>query len=158
MDIILKQDVDTLGSKYDVVTVKDGFARNYLIPQGLAVVATKSNMKVNDEVIRQQAHKAAKAKEAAQAIAEKLGGLSSKAWKPVKVALPSAWKRTCAASPPCHHGSISAHVGPADALKRKDHANERSSFSESHVRVESCSVSRSTSLCGGPSRGELRPR
>ena len=78
MDIILKQDVDTLGSKYDVVTVKDGFARNYLIPQGLAVAATKSNMKVNDEVIRQQAHKAAKAKEAAQAIAEKLGGLSLK--------------------------------------------------------------------------------
>ena len=78
MDIILKQDVDMLGSKYDVVTVKDGFARNYLIPQGLAVAATKSNMKVNDEVIRQQAHKAAKAKEAAQAIAEKLGGLSLK--------------------------------------------------------------------------------
>ena len=77
MDIILKQDVDMLGSKYDVVTVKDGYARNYLIPQGLAVAATKSNMKVNDEVIRQQAHKAAKAKEAAQAIAEKLGGLSS---------------------------------------------------------------------------------
>ena len=78
MDIILKQDVDLLGSKYDVVTVKDGFARNYLIPQGLAVAATKSNMKVNDEVIRQQAHKAAKAKEAAEAIASKLEGLSIK--------------------------------------------------------------------------------
>ena len=55
MDIILKQDVDLLGSKYDVVTVKDGYARNFLIPQGLAVAATKSNVKVNDEVIRQQA-------------------------------------------------------------------------------------------------------
>ena len=78
MDIILKQDVDLLGSKYDVVTVKDGYARNFLIPQGLAVVATKSNVKVNDEVIRQQAHKEAKAKEAAESIASKLEGLSLK--------------------------------------------------------------------------------
>ena len=78
MDIILKQDVDLLGSKYDVVTVKDGYARNFLIPQGLPVAATKSNVKVNDEVIRQQAHKAAKAKEAADAIASKLEGLSLK--------------------------------------------------------------------------------
>ena len=62
MDIILKQDVDLLGSKYDVVTVKDGYARNFLIPQGLAVAATKSNVKVNDEVIRQQAHKPPKPK------------------------------------------------------------------------------------------------
>ncbi|MEC8113203.1 MAG: 50S ribosomal protein L9, partial [Bacteroidota bacterium] len=66
------------GSKYDVVTVKDGYARNFLLPQGLAVVATKSNVKVNDEVIRQQAHKEAKAKEAAEAIASKLEGLSLK--------------------------------------------------------------------------------
>ena len=78
MDIILKQDVDLLGSKYDVVTVKDGYARNFLIPKGLAVAATKSNVKVNDEVIRQQAHKAAKAKEAVKAIAAKLEGLSIK--------------------------------------------------------------------------------
>ena len=78
MDIILKQDVDLLGSKYDVVTVKDGYARNFLIPQGLAVAATKSNVKVNDEVIRQQAHKEAKAKEAAEAIASKIEGLSLK--------------------------------------------------------------------------------
>ena len=78
MDIILKQDVDLLVSKYYVVTVKDCYARNFLIPQGLAVVATKSNVKVNDEVIRQQAHKAAKAKEDAEAIASKLEGLSIK--------------------------------------------------------------------------------
>ena len=78
MNIILKQDVDMLGSKFDVVTVTDGYARNFLIPQGLAVAATASNIKVNDEVIRQQAHKAAKAKEAATAIADKLEGLSLK--------------------------------------------------------------------------------
>ena len=75
MNIILKQDVELLGSKFDVVTVKDGYARNFLIPQGLAVAATTSNMKVNEEVIRQQAHKANKAKEAADAIAAKLESL-----------------------------------------------------------------------------------
>ena len=75
MNIILKQDVELLGSKFDVVTVKDGYARNFLIPKGLAVAATTSNMKVNEEVIRQQAHKANKAKEAADAIATKLEGL-----------------------------------------------------------------------------------
>ena len=78
MNIILKQDVELLGSKFDMVTVKDGYARNFLIPQGLAVAATAYNMKVNDEVIRQQAHKAAKAKEAAEAIASKLEGLNLK--------------------------------------------------------------------------------
>jgi large subunit ribosomal protein L9 len=78
MDIILKQDVDLLGSKFDVVTVKDGYARNFLIPRGMAVAATASNLKVNNEVIRQQAHKAAKAREAAEAIAEKLGALTLK--------------------------------------------------------------------------------
>ena len=62
MDIILKQDVELLGSKFDVVTVKDGYARNFLIPQGMAVSATTSNLKVNNEVIRQQSHKAVKAK------------------------------------------------------------------------------------------------
>ena len=78
MDIILLERIGNLGSIGDVVTVKDGYARNFLIPQGLAVAATASNLKVNDEVIRQQAHKAAKAKEAAEAIASKLEGLNLK--------------------------------------------------------------------------------
>jgi len=78
MDIILKQDVELLGSKFDVVTVKDGYARNFLIPQGMAVAATTSNLKVNNEVIRQQSHKAVKAKEAAEAIASKIEGLTLK--------------------------------------------------------------------------------
>lgn len=78
MDIILKQDVELLGSKFDVVTVKDGYARNFLIPQGIAVAATTSNLKVNNEVIRQQSHKAVKAKEAAEAIASKIDGLTLK--------------------------------------------------------------------------------
>lgn len=75
MEIILKQDVENLGHKFDIVTVKAGYARNYLIPQGFAVAATKSARKVAEEVIRQQSHKAAKALEQAQGLAEALGNL-----------------------------------------------------------------------------------
>ena len=76
MEIILKQDVELLGSKHDTVTVKSGYARNFLIPKGMAVAATPSAKKVVAEVIRQQAHKAAKAVEEAQALAKNLEGLS----------------------------------------------------------------------------------
>jgi len=78
MDIILKEDVDLLGSKNDIVNVKSGYARNFLIPTGKAVAATESNRKIVAEVIRQQAHKAAKALEAAKAIVEKLNALTVK--------------------------------------------------------------------------------
>lgn len=78
MDIILKQDVDLLGSKHDIVTVKDGHARNFLIPQGMAINATASARKVVAEVIKQQAHKASKAMDEAQALAKKLEGLKLK--------------------------------------------------------------------------------
>ena len=78
MEIILKQDVDRLGSQHDIVTVKSGFARNFLIPQGLAIAATPSAKKVVAEVIKQQSHKAAKAMEEATKIAAKLEGLSLK--------------------------------------------------------------------------------
>ena len=70
MEIILKQDVNNLGSKDDVVIVKDGYARNYLIPQGFAIMASASAKKVLAENIRQRAHKDAKIK----AEAEKLAG------------------------------------------------------------------------------------
>ena len=72
MEIILKQDIARLGSKDDIVTVKDGYARNYLIPQKMAIIATESAKKVNAENIRQRAHKEAKLKEAATQLAEKL--------------------------------------------------------------------------------------
>ena len=78
MEIILKQDVDNLGNKHDIVTVKPGYARNFLIPQGIAVAATPSAKKVVAEVVRQQSHKAAKAKEQAQKLATAIGGLSLK--------------------------------------------------------------------------------
>jgi len=72
MEVILKKDLDRLGSANEIVTVKAGYGRNYLIPRGLAVLATDSAKKVHAENVKQQAHKAAKVKEDAQAIAEKL--------------------------------------------------------------------------------------
>ena len=78
MDVILKQDVERLGAKNDIVTVKTGYARNYLIPQGFAIAATNSARKVVAETIRQQSHKALKALEDAKALAEKMAGVSVK--------------------------------------------------------------------------------
>jgi large subunit ribosomal protein L9 len=75
MDIILKEDVKKLGYKDDVVAVKPGFGRNYLIPQGLAVLATQANKKVLAENLKQAAHKADKIKNDALALAEKIGDL-----------------------------------------------------------------------------------
>lgn len=78
MDIILKEDIDKLGNKNDIVSVKTGFARNFLIPQGKAISATESARKVVAEVMRQQAHKAAKAQDAANVIVESLNKLTIK--------------------------------------------------------------------------------
>jgi large subunit ribosomal protein L9 len=72
MEIILLQDVPKLGQKDDLVKVKNGFGRNYLIPQGLAVAATSSAKKVHAENLRQRAHKEEKIKIEAQTLAEKL--------------------------------------------------------------------------------------
>lgn len=74
MEIILKDYVGGLGEKNDIVTVKNGYGRNYLIPQGLAAIATPSAKKMAAENIKQAAHKQAKVKEDALAIAEKLTG------------------------------------------------------------------------------------
>lgn len=57
MKVILKQDVDTLGETGDIVNVKNGYGRNYLIPRGLAVLATSSNVKEVEEIRRQTAHR-----------------------------------------------------------------------------------------------------
>jgi len=75
MEIILKQDVNNLGLKDDIVVVKDGYARNFLIPKGLATMATASAKKVLAENIKQRAHKEAKIKAEAEKIAEKMAGL-----------------------------------------------------------------------------------
>lgn len=75
MEIILKQDVHNLGHKDDIVVVKNGYAVNYLIPQGYAVMATPAAKKVHAENLRQRAHKEAKLREDAQALAAKLEGM-----------------------------------------------------------------------------------
>jgi len=72
MEVILKEDVTNLGHKDDLVTVKNGYARNYLIPRGIAVAATKSVRKMHDENVRQRAHKEEKMRNAAAESAEKL--------------------------------------------------------------------------------------
>ncbi len=75
MEIILIQDVLNLGQKDDILKVKDGYAQNYLIPKGYAVTATPSAKKVLAENIRQRAHKEAKIREEAQALAARMEGI-----------------------------------------------------------------------------------
>lgn len=72
MEIILQEDVQGLGYKYDVVKVKDGFGRNYLIPNKLAIVANLSNRKQRDETIRQAGQKLSRLRDDAQAMANRL--------------------------------------------------------------------------------------
>jgi len=76
MEVILKQDVQGLGYKNDQVKVKAGYGRNYLIPNGLALIANASNKKLTEENIRQAAHKASKLKQDAEALAAKIGELT----------------------------------------------------------------------------------
>ena len=72
MEVILKKDVAYLGHADEVVKVKPGYAQNYLIPQGLAILATASALKQHQETIRQRAHKEAKKVADAQALAQKI--------------------------------------------------------------------------------------
>ena len=76
MKIILKEDIANLGYKDDVVEVKNGYGRNYLIPTGKAIMATESALKVLAENLRQRAHKIAKIKADAEEAATKLQGIS----------------------------------------------------------------------------------
>jgi large subunit ribosomal protein L9 len=76
MELILKEDVINLGYKDDIVKVKDGYGRNYLIPTGKAVIASESAKKVLAENLRQRAHKLAKIKADAEALAAKFEGVS----------------------------------------------------------------------------------
>jgi large subunit ribosomal protein L9 len=76
MEIILKQDIQSLGYKDDIIKVKSGYAINYLIPKGLAVNATASAKKVHAENLKQRAHKEQKVRDQAKEIAEKMKGVS----------------------------------------------------------------------------------
>ena len=72
MEIILKEDIVNLGYKNDIVTVKSGYGRNYLIPTGKAVIASPSAKKMLAEELKQRAHKLEKIKKDAEAMAEQL--------------------------------------------------------------------------------------
>lgn len=76
MQIILLEDIHNLGYKDDIVTVKDGYGRNFLIPQKKAVIASESAKKVLAENLRQRVHKLEKIKADAQTLAQKLQGVS----------------------------------------------------------------------------------
>jgi len=78
MELILKQDVQNLGFKDDVVTVKPGYGRNFLIPQGFAIVATPSARKVLAENLKQRAFKEQKVVNDAKAIAEAIKAIEIK--------------------------------------------------------------------------------
>ena len=76
MEIILKQEIPGLGSKDDIISVKDGYGRNFLIPKGYAVAATASAKKMLEENIRQRAHKEEKIREEARKLASGMEGMS----------------------------------------------------------------------------------
>ena len=78
MEIILKEDIVNLGYKNDIVTVKSGYGRNYLIPTGKAVIASPAAKKMLAEELKQRAHKLEKIKKDAEALAAKLEGVSLK--------------------------------------------------------------------------------
>ncbi len=78
MEVILNQDVKGLGYKYDIVKVKAGYGRNYLIPRGIALLATESNKKVQAETLKQRAYKEDKLRKEAAVNVEKLAGITLK--------------------------------------------------------------------------------
>ncbi|MBR1804678.1 MAG: 50S ribosomal protein L9 [Muribaculaceae bacterium] len=111
MKIILKEDVANLGYKDDVVEVKNGYGRNYLIPQGKAILATPSALKVLAENLKQRAHKIAKIKADAEAIAATLAGVS--------LTIPAKVSETGTI-----YGSVS-NIQVAEALEAQGHKVDR---------------------------------
>lgn len=75
MKIILTQDMENLGQKNDILTVKTGYARNYLIPKGYAIQASDSAVKVHNENLKQRAHKEEKIRDEAEKLATKLAAV-----------------------------------------------------------------------------------
>ncbi len=78
MDIILKQDIKKLGYTNDIVTVKNGFARNYLLPKGMAISATPTNRKILAENLKQKSFKEEKVRKEAETLAKALDGITVK--------------------------------------------------------------------------------
>ena len=78
MEVILKQDVPNLGYANEKLNVKPGYARNYLIPKGMAILATETNKKILAENLKQKAHKEDKVRNEAEELAKALNGLTVK--------------------------------------------------------------------------------
>ena len=120
MEVILREDIKGLGYKNDTVTVKPGYGRNFLIPQGMAILANHSNQKMIDENIRQAAHKAEKLQKDAEALAGKIGDLTleikTKAGESGKI-----------------FGSITA-IQIADALNSKGFEIDRKKITVSNIK------------------------
>jgi len=110
MELILKQDVQNLGFKDDVVTVKNGYGRNYLIPKGFAQLATPSAKKVLAENLKQRAHKEAKIVNDAKTLAEALKALE------IKITAKAGGEKL--------FGSVS-NIDIAEALEKAGHTVDR---------------------------------
>ena len=78
MEVILKQDIPNVGYTNDLVTVKTGYARNYLIPKGMAILATESNKKIRNEVLKQKSFKEEKIKKEAETLAKAIENITVK--------------------------------------------------------------------------------
>jgi large subunit ribosomal protein L9 len=123
MEVILKANIEKLGAKDEIVKVKPGYARNYLLPRGYAIAATESARKVLAENVRQRAHKETKILAEAQSIAEKLAVLDikigSKASESGKI-----------------FGSVN-NIQLAEALAKAGHNIDRKSISisEEHIKM-----------------------
>jgi large subunit ribosomal protein L9 len=111
MELILKQDVENLGFKDDIVTVKNGYGRNYLIPQGHAIMATPSAKKVLAETLKQRAFKEKKIVDEANKVAEAIKALE------IKIA-------SKAGSGDKLFGSVT-NMDIADALQKEGHTIDR---------------------------------
>ena len=111
MEVILKEDIQSLGHKNDIITVKNGYGRNYLIPNGLAVLATPSAKKMHEENLKQRAHKEEKIKNEALDNAKKME----------KIALSIGAKTSSTGK---IFGSVNT-IQIAEALKEKGYEIER---------------------------------
>jgi large subunit ribosomal protein L9 len=122
MEVILKQDIQSIGHKNDIVTVKNGYGRNFLIPKGMATLATESAKKMHAENLRQRAHKEEKIKNEALEIAKKLE----------KVAITIGAKTSSTGK---IFGSVNT-IQIAEALKEKGYEIERKNISISDDQVK----------------------
>ena len=131
MEIILKEDIIGLGYKNDIVNVKSGYGRNYLIPQGKGVIASPSAKKILAENLKQQAHKLAAIKAEAEKKAEALNG--------VELTITAKVSATGQL-----YGSVNANI-VADELKKQGHDIDRKIITMRDAKMVGDYVATSTS-------------